>query len=261
MSINPSKEMAKMMKIMEDGYLGKSDGSDVDYETSSSGDKVTATVKGHLSARYTKLAKNIDRIKQLQAELDETVAQTKQDARDAISDLFAAEDEVRTRVVETVSFTLKLTRTPDPTTTVKYAKVLSELEKSLTPELIQVLEGLKQKFSSTVQKSAALSFAPKESAGISEGPLDKMSAFFAKFLSYIDNWCSKYDMKLAKLQSQVGMGEGIIENDANDSEESFAESVKSSLTNAGITVTRMDEGTISCLDNDDNRFTITIKRS
>lgn len=261
---NPSTEMAKMMKIMEAGYMGKADGSDIDYKTSPKGDKVTATVSGHLSAKYTKLAQNIDKIKILQAEIDELTEQTKQEARGAITDLFTAEDEVRTRVVETVSFTLKLTKTPEPTVTVKYAKVLEELESHLTPELLTVLEDLKSKFSSTVQKSAALSFAPKESVDLSEGPLDKMKAFFAKFLSYIDSWCSKYDSKLAALKSQVGFGESIEEDEdaAAGGVFSVTKIINSALKDHGINIlsSKPYEGVIT-VGTATQTFTINIEKN
>lgn len=262
MKINPSAEMAKVMKIMEDGYMGKADGSDIDYKTSPKGDKVTATVKGHLSAKYTKLAQNISKIKELQSEIDELTETTKQEARDTIGDLFTAEDEVRTRVVETVSFTLKLTKTPEPTNTVKYAKVLEELEEHLTPELIEVLNDLKSKFTSTVQKAAALSFAPKESVGLEEGPMDKFKGFFTKFLSYIDGWCSKYDAKLDALKAQIGVDESIAEDDSKgDKKAELTDLVHSALSNNGlITVTTVDQGKgmLACTSSDGYEFFIKI---
>ena len=261
---NPTSEMAKVMKIMEAGYMGKADGSDVDYKISPKGDKVTASVKGHLSAKYTKLAQNIDKIKTLQSEIEELTEQTKQDARGAISDLFTAEDEVRTRVVETVSFSLKLTKTPEPTTTTKWASVVSELLE-LQPQLIDVLETLKAKHSSVVQKSAALSFAPKESIELEEGPMDALSAFFSKLLSYVDKWCTRYDASLDALKAKAGMAESIEEDETVEPKSLFrvTKDIQSALVKSGILVSgaKSYEGIITFIDDSDQSYTITISKS
>lgn len=178
---------------------------DDQVEYSDSKNKVTATVKGHTSAKYTKLAKNIKKIQELQKEIEVLEEEAKADARSTISDLFKAEDEVKTRVVDTVSFTLTLSKTPEPTQTVAYAKVMKELEGHLTPELIEVLEDLKAKFTTTVQKQASLKMVAKESIDLEEGVIDKLKDYFKKFLNTITNWCTKYDTELDKLKQEVGM--------------------------------------------------------
>lgn len=194
---NPSTEMSKMMKIME-AYMGKQDGSDIEYEPSKNGDKITAKVSGHLSASLTKMAKNIDHISKLQEEIDLLSKETKADAREVMSDLFTAEDEVRTRVVETRSFSITLTKTPKPTETVKYTKVLEEFTEHLTPELIQILEDIKAKHTTVTQKAASLSYKANES--IITNPLIKIQKYLQKFLPFVDKWCSSYDKKLDSLK-------------------------------------------------------------
>jgi hypothetical protein len=216
--MDAAKAMREHVKLMEYGYAGpKKDDPTVTYNATlaKSGaeagaiTKVTATLKSYESGKYTRLAQNVQRLQQLAQETLELENQVKQDARDAIADLFHAEDAAYTRVVETVSFILSITKDPAAATTIKYEKVLGELQDHLTPELVKVLESIKQKFS-TVQapKPAALKWSAKkegiESAnGIDESPMDKMSMFFTRYLSKILSWGDTYDRKLENLRSMV----------------------------------------------------------
>src|SRR5690606_39404420 len=120
-----------------------------------------AHLNSYESGRYTKLGRNLHRIERLESRIKQIKEEVKGETKELVADLFNAEDAVRTRVVETVSFTFQLTKDPKATETVQYAKVLKELEEHLTPELIQVMESLKAKYSSTVQKSPSLSTVDK----------------------------------------------------------------------------------------------------
>ncbi len=174
--------------------------------------KVTADVSSYVSQTFTKLAQKIVRMRVLTAEINELEAEVKQQGRNQIAEFFSAADAVRTRVIETVSFTLKLTADPAPTTTVKYAEVLKELEQDLTPELIEKLNDLKKKYSTVTQKSAALSWESKrkdESVNMNEGAWDNLKEFFKKYLNAIRSWGKSYDSKLNALKAKV---EGVTES-------------------------------------------------
>ena len=116
-------------------------------------------------------------------------AATKQD----IQSLFDAEDAIKTRVVETVSFSLVLSKDPKPSETVKYKEVLEELSKNLTPDLIAKLEELKKKYVTVTQKSASLT--------LKESIFDTLKTFFKSIVS----WGNSFDSKLAKLKKKLGV--------------------------------------------------------
>lgn len=209
-----SNDIRKFMDLVEgpdDGTprdeAGRVSHPDISYDVSP--DKVVAQLKSYNSQSYTKLAQKIQRIEELEAETKRLKEEVKQEGRDAVNDLFSADDAVRTRVVETVSFVFTLTKDPKATVTYQYAKIVEALEKKLTPELITVLEGLKKQYQSTTQKAPALSLAAKESVDLSEGVWDNLKAMFAKFKNWVMNWGVKYDQKLDALKAQAAMGEAI----------------------------------------------------
>jgi hypothetical protein len=190
---------------------------DVSYDVSA--DKVVATLKSYNSQIYTKLAQKIERVTALEAEATKLREEVQQMGRDQIADLFAADDAVRTRVIDTVSFVMKITKDPKAAETVKYAKVITELGEHLTPELLTVMEGLVKKYT-TLQKAkpAALSYEPKaqtESEELSEGILDSIKAVLAKFKSAIMSWGQSYDSKLDALKAEVAVSESEEVMEAN----------------------------------------------
>lgn len=198
---------------------------DIEYEVTA--DKVIARLRSYNSQVYTKLAQKTLRIKELSEEIKALEEDVKQSHREHIADLFSAEDTVRTRVVETVSLMATITKDPKATETVKYAKVLEELEKSLTPELIQVLTSLKDKFTTTTQKAPALKIE------VNEGVFDKLGEYFTKFKNFIMGWASKYDAKLDALKASAGIMESAIMEDGL-SEMDFGEMVDHWITDNHI---------------------------
>lgn len=162
-------------------------------------DRAIINLKGAESMVYTKLAQKVERISQLEQEIKQLKLEVKADTREHVSDLFKAEDETRTRVVNTVSFILTLSKTPKPTETVQYSKVLTELEQHLTPDLISILTDLKEKFTTITQKEPSLKITSK----VNEGVWDKTKNYFSRYLNFIVAWAGSYDKKLAKLKAMV----------------------------------------------------------
>jgi hypothetical protein len=148
--------------------------------------------------------------------MDYLKEQTKQESRELVADLFHAEDATRTRMVETMGFLFKLTKDPKRAQTVKYTKVLEELQDKLTPELLQVLESLVAKHT-TLQaaKPPALTATDlrknpqyaesvgETSAGILES---RIGDFLGKLKNVILDWGRSYDQRLDRLKD-------IIESD------------------------------------------------
>lgn len=190
-------------------------------------DKAIAALKSYNSAKYTKLANNILRLQELEAEVKEIKEEIKQDTRTEVMDLFEdAEDSMRTRVVDTVSFILTLSKDPKATETYKYAEIIKELTSSLTPELIAKLEELKAKYKSVVQKPPSLKLHVKTDAEkatneeyISEAVTDfmkeKAKFIISKLKDYvtrIKEWGTSYDKKLADLKVKAkSLKESVFE--------------------------------------------------
>mgnify|MGYP000727153710 CR=1 FL=1 len=174
--------------------------ADIEFERGI--DKVVAKLKSYDSQSYTKLAQKVERIEVLEDEIKALKAQVKSEAKEHVHSLFEAEDTVRTRVVDTVSFIITLSKDPKPTETVQYAKVIAELEKSLTPELVALLENLKAQFKTVTQKEPSLKIAKKD---LTESFGNAFARYTDKFNNFVSKWSSKYDKKLDKLK-QLAFG-------------------------------------------------------
>lgn len=186
-------------------------------------EKVTATLRGHDSAKYTVLANKLEEISRLTTEIKKLQGEVKAETKELIVDLFDAADAAKTRVVETVSVTLQLSKDPKPTETIQYAKVLDALEKHLTPELITVLTRLKEDFKSTTQKSPSLELirgtkvpmtdveVVKTTKGKGKGKGVKEAGVFDTVWAWlkplketatlIKRWATNYDKKLLQLRA------------------------------------------------------------
>ena len=205
----------KFLTLLEAGdskYTNPKASADISFSTEETGGKITkvvATLRSYDSGRYTKLGRNLLRIEQAEKDIKVLKEETKAEARELVADLFNAEDAAMTRVVDTVSFLFEMTKDPKPTETYKYAKILEELETHMTPELLTVLETLKEKHKSVTAKAPALKAKDKEAAteSLNEGMFDKLKGFFSKLYQEIKAWGVKYDSQLDALKSEAGITE------------------------------------------------------
>jgi uncharacterized protein (UPF0335 family) len=159
--------------------------------------EVVAHLKSYNSQIYTKLAQKVERISVLEDEIKQLKEEVKQETRDNITDLFDAEDAARTRVVDTLSFIMTLSKDPEATVSPKYKDILEALTTHLTPELIVVLEGLKKNMVTVTQKAPALRIRQKE---LDEGIAETIGA---KLKKVIGNWGINYDAKLVNLKQMA----------------------------------------------------------
>lgn len=184
---NSTQHIRKILNLFE----GRN--PELDYEDSET--QVIARLQSYKSQSYTKLAQKVNRIKELKDEVKALEEEVKQETRENINDLFDAEDAVKTRIVETMSFILTLSKNPKATETPKYKDILNELTNHLTPELINVLEGLKKQMVTVTQKEPSLKIQP-----ISEGFIGSM---FARLKRAVLGWGQRYDQKLNQLKQQA----------------------------------------------------------
>jgi hypothetical protein len=219
-----ANEMRGLLKLMEKApqpeYSGPREDPQISYSAETKGGEITkvvANLRSYESGRYTKLGRNLKRIERLESRIKSLKEQTKQESRELVADLFHAEDAARTRVVETVSFIFHMTKDPSPVSSVKYAKVLEELEKKLTPELLEVMQTLVTKHTGApVQKAPSLKATDKadqtEESIMEAGLGEKLKGLFAKVRSWVDSWGANYDMRLNALKAQAGINEGLEED-------------------------------------------------
>ena len=183
------------------------------------GNKVIARLKDVDSARYTRLGRNLKRMEWLAKRMDHLKEQTKQESRELVADLFHAEDANKTRLVETMGFIFQLTKDPERATTIKYAKVLEELQSSLTPELLKVMEALVAKHS-TLQKAKPAGLSAIDKRGVQEESIkdwgSNIKNFLGNLLSTLTAWGKTYDEKLDSLKSSVGLFEALVNDPKGD---------------------------------------------
>lgn len=168
---------------------------DPDIEYQETEKQVIAILRSTNSQVFTKLAQKVERISQLEAELKILKEEVKQSTRDDVSGLFNAEDGAKTRIVQTLSFILQLSKDPEATKTPKYKDILTVLETKLTPELIQVLEELKKTMVTVTQKEAGLKIKP-----LDEG---QEAVLFNRLNELVQDWGQQYDQKLHALMQQA----------------------------------------------------------
>lgn len=168
------------------------------FEYEGKADQIAVNLKSYDSASYTKLAQKVLQIAEYADKIAALKEEVKQETRDKIQDLFDAEDEIKTRVVNTLSFIFTLSKKPKATDTFKYAEIVKELEAHLTPDLLEVLAELKDKYKSVTQKEAGL----KVKAQVKEGVLETIKTMLSSFYDKIVKWAKKFDTDLDDLKAE-----------------------------------------------------------
>lgn len=173
---------------------------DLDYKRSKG--QVLALLHGKHSEEYTRLAYKIEEIQKLEDEIKLLKKDIKGEIKEKIFSLFDAEDKIYTRVVETVSVIFTVSKDPQPTSTVSYKKVLDEFTKHLTPDLIDVLEKLKLKFTAVRQREPSLKFKRKDE--FLDTDLIQLRSEIRNFYNFIINvWGPEYDLKLERVKEAI----------------------------------------------------------
>lgn len=170
-------------------------------------DRVIVTLSGRDSEAYTKLAKSfkrtktqIERLVKVQEALNKTV-------KEKALELFDAEDEVMTRVVDTVSLGITISKKPiiQDTTKTDWEKVALEIAK-LTPELDDKIQEIIKAYTQTkpgVKKDVSLRVDIKEANAVVDFVWDKLKAAFGKLADKLKAWGTSYDSKLDKIKEMM----------------------------------------------------------
>lgn len=166
-------------------------------------DRVILELDKKESEKFTKLG---NRYKELTGELDVLLKKREElnaDIKGKFDEYFDAEDDVLTRVIDTISVTLTLTKKSSSTkTTVNFEKVLNELI-LMVPELSDKVEEL-VKVHSTIKTTDTE--AKLRDPVIKEGVVDwvkRMTRKVKDFVMSVTTWAKKYDRRLEALKLEL----------------------------------------------------------
>jgi len=126
-----------------------------------------------MALRYIELEKVIDEAKTERDKLNK-------DIKDNITELFTAEAQVLTRVLQTAEYTATLSKEyySNKKEHIDYDAIFAELSNKLTPELVQMMENIKEKYTviDDAQKiSAKLTLKTTKESVLSEGLSNRIS--------------------------------------------------------------------------------------
>lgn len=207
-------------------------------------DRVTLELSGKDSEITTKLAKKYKEIKDLESQLSEMRDSANLEAKKHLVSYFDAEDEVLTRVLETVSMTLTMSKkTVEEKDVINFEGFYNELL-TLLPELEDKLKTLLTTYT-TVEKNekspalrvklngeepnedkvkkAAKKALSKESIQESSAFMNKVQEMGSRLLNIFKVWGVQFDKKLNVLKQK--MGEFAVEESLTESKnDGFADS-------------------------------------
>lgn len=175
-------------------------------KTSKALERVTVELEGNKSGVMSKLTTRYSRLdkaaKLMQARRNDLNEAMKKEA----GALFDAEDEIVTRVVETISYTITLSKAErgadkPPKKTVDYKAIVEALE-TMVPELTEKIKELTDKYTAIVD-AVDTPQALRVKSKLDEGILKKALAWVKDFLKGIKSWGKDYDTRLAALKKQA----------------------------------------------------------
>jgi hypothetical protein len=162
-------------------------------------DRVIVELKGRQSEKFTKLTEHYKNLKDSIDELNAQKDRLNERVKSEILELFDAEDEVYTRVIDTISATMTLSKkTMVKKTTVDYESILVELIK-MVPDLNSRVEELKVTYTKIKEEEKS----PALRVDIKEGMMDifkSIKRLAKNAITKIFAWANSYDKKLKKIQ-------------------------------------------------------------
>ena len=173
-------------------------------------DRVIVELNGNESGVLTKLAARYDRLAKAIKVMGEKKDELNASIKEKVEDLFAAEDVVLTRVIETVSFTLTVSKRQkqDDKVAVNYKAIAEELAKLIPEDLQDKVEEITKAYTTiTAQqdKSPALSVKGKVTEGFIGDLKASLIASIKRVVKSVTSWATKYDKKMIALKKQAGI--------------------------------------------------------
>ena len=167
--------------------------------------KVIIELSGNESGVLTKLAGKYDRLDKAIKLMGVKKNELNANIKAKVEDLFAAEDVVLTRVIETVSFTMTISKKSktDDKTVVDYETIAKELAKLIPDDLQAKVEEITKAYtviSTQPDKSPALSVKAKVNEGLIGDLKAVVVSMVKRAIKSITSWAIKYDKKLLALK-------------------------------------------------------------
>jgi hypothetical protein len=177
-------------------------------------DRVTVELAGNPSGVMSRLTSRYDRLDKAIKTMTVKRNEMNEQIKENVTELFNAEDIVLTRVVETISFTLTLSKLvksseQNPKTTVDYEAIAKELAKLIPEELQEQVEAITKMYTEVTiaaDKSPALRIKNKNDK-LDEGLMDSIKGLANKVVKWaksMASWAVGYDKKLAALKAKAG---------------------------------------------------------
>lgn len=168
-------------------------------------DRVTVELTGTESGVMSRLTKRYERLDRSAKLLKEKRDELNIKMKDVSEDFFAAEDAVLTRVVDTVSFTVTLSKAEKGADKPKkveidYAAIVQELS-NLLPELEEQIKAVTAKYTSVTDAADSPVKLIVKAKKVDEGIMDTLKGWVNKVFA----WATGYDKKLAALKKKAGV--------------------------------------------------------
>jgi len=172
-------------------------------------DRVTIELSGSESGVLTKLSGRYDRLDKAIKLMGEKKNELNADIKSRVEELFSAEDVVLTRVIETVSFTMtvsKRLKKADDKKVVDYEAIATELAKLIPEELQAKVEEITLAYTKLIPqevKSPGLSVKAKVNEGLLTDLKAGVVSMVKRAIKSITSWAIKYDKKLLALKKMA----------------------------------------------------------
>jgi uncharacterized protein YdcH (DUF465 family) len=173
-------------------------------------DRVIVELKGNESGTLTRLASRYDRLDKAIKVMGQKRNELNAEIKEKVEDLFAAEDIVLTRVIETVSFTMtvsKKSKVADKVA-IDYEAIATELAKLIPDDLQAKVDEIVKAYTTITpqpDKSPALSVKAKVTEGIISDLKASIVSLIKKIVKSIASWAPKFDKKLDKLKKMAAV--------------------------------------------------------
>ncbi len=167
-------------------------------------DRVTVELAGNQSGVMTKLTTRYSRLDKSAKLLAARREELNEKMKDSAEALFDATDAVLTRVVDTVSYTITLSKAEKaadkkPKSATDFEAIVKELS-GMVPELEEKIKELTAKYTALIPaKDTPVALRVKSK--LEEGILSDAWKSIKSFSKGIMSWASGYDKRLAKLKA------------------------------------------------------------
>lgn len=172
-------------------------------------DEVIATLSGHTSGKFTKLARDFKRLKKYSELLKKRQAAANEKATMEVLKLFPEMDDALTKTVDTVSMILKVgkkeTRTPAPTVNWEgYANALEQLVPELADKFAELKDAHTKVHDAVEVKPKLMTPKLKDDVQLGEaGMSSRISSWLNKAKRYFKTWLKSYNSKIDKIIAQL----------------------------------------------------------